>query len=267
MRTSALVWLSAAALAVGPTALPAFAQATAAQARPPWHVTLKPGAQSVVLGKRVRFTGHVRGDAAGKHVKLQEKFGPGKPWRLQRYAKVAADGTFKTFDIPTNNHPRTYRVVMPTTTRHAYGVSPVVAVTVFRWKSLTSFVPVNPTGIRAVSAVNMNAVSYPTSLSSSPFYDAPVPFTESVEYNLDHKCTSLRTTYGMSDASAATSQVQLVVTADGGQIYDHTFGVGQTDSQTTVLATPLKLHIDATSLVPGAHGYGVLGTPQVLCTR
>lgn len=224
----------------------------------------------MVLGKRVRFTGHVRGLAAGQHVKLQEKFGPGKPWDLQRYAKVAADGTFKTFDIPTNGKSRSYRVIMPSTRTHTYGVSPVVEVTVLKWRSLTSLVPVNSTGLGAVSSVTMNAIAYPASLAAAEFYDSyptPVPVKESVEYNLDHLCTVLRTTFGMSDVSTAGSQSEVVVSADGGVVYDHTFGVGQTDAQQITLAQPLKLHLDATSLVAGVHGLGALGSPEVLCSR
>jgi len=110
LRTAVRAVAAVTALGAGLPVVPAHAS----PGRAPWHVSIKADATGTV-GKKVHLTGKVAASAAGRLVTLQEKAGAGKPWRNQRNALVHADGTYRTYDVPTVNQPRRYRVVMPAT--------------------------------------------------------------------------------------------------------------------------------------------------------
>ena len=238
-----------------------------AATRPAWRVTLDATSTSVTLGHKVRMEGHVSKAAAGLLVALQERGAPGRPWRDQRQARVRADGTYTTYDVPTTNVRRSYRVVMPGTARRARGVSPVLAVAVYQWTQLTSLPAVNESFLGPVSSVSMDGTVYPASLEASTFHPNG-PTSQSVEFNLDHLCTRFRGTFGLSDASQATSQASVTATADGTPWFSQTFAVGGSATSALTFATPpLKVSLESESLVAGQDGLGAVGTPEVLCTR
>jgi hypothetical protein len=234
-----------------------------AHAGVPWLVTVKADATQVTLGRTVSFSGKVTpvGGAAGLKVVLQEKAGPGKPWRTQRTAKVGAAGRYHLSDKPTVNTVRQYRVVMPATPAHVRGVSPAVRVKVYGWSKLSDHAPVNENGLNFQSSVNLDGVAYPNSIRA--FWADPT----SVEFNVDHLCVALKGTFGIDDDSETGAQATVSAFADGTQVYTHTFAVGEKAVQRIALDSPLKLKLSALSMVPDVHGFGAVGTPQILCTR
>jgi hypothetical protein len=259
------------ALAVG-TALAGASVAVSGPAqaanRPPWHVTIKASATDVTLGKRVVFTGHVSKSAAGELVILQERPNADAKWKNQRNALVHRDGHYKTYDKPTVNKRRLYQVVMPGAKHHKSGVSKTLVVDVFKWTSLTTLPAVNVVDFDPETSVSMNGVGYPSSLEAHVYHYTGAPTAQSVEYNLGHKCTEFRGTFGLSDDSVTGSQATVTASADGTPWFNHTYALGESDpNQFTFGTPPLKIRFGSVSSGGGLDGLGAVGTPEVLCEQ
>ena len=249
-----------AVLTVGLATLPV----TAAQAGSTWLVGIKAGDTTAVAGHRVVFTGKVHPTAAasGLQVVLQEQAKPGKPWVTQRKAKVSPAGAYRVTDTPTISFLHSYRVIMPASGTHTRGVSPTVKVRVYAWDHLTDHASVNNRYMN-IGEVNVNGTAYADSVW------ARYAEQTSVEYNLNHQCVKLRSTFGVSDASSTGGQAEVDVQSDGAPVYTNTFDLGETETRTVALDKPLKIRLAAqnTATAPDAYGYGAFADPQVLCTH
>jgi hypothetical protein len=259
MRT----FVIAGAIALGLASLPL----TAADAGSTWIVSVKASTDQVVAGKKVVLTGHVRpgSAAAGAKVTLQERFKPGVPWKKREQATISGRGTYRLVTRPTHAFTHAYRVVMPATKHYAKGISPTLKVKVFAWTNLDTQDSVNGNGLD-FGSVNIDGTTYPSSLTEEPW----AAETSSIEFNVDHLCVKLRSTFGLSDDSTTGGQGEVSVQSDGSPLYSQTFDVGQHETQTLALApAPLKLRLEAhnTSTTTGVVGYGAFGTPQVLCSH
>lgn len=236
--------------------------------RPPWHVSITADSTEVVLGQKVVLTGKVAKSAAGKLVLLQERPNADATWKYQRNAVVHRDGHYRTYDKPTVNKPRMYRVVMPATKHHKRGVSESVIVDVYKWTSLTTLPAVNEVDFDPTASVSMNGVSYPSSLEAHVYHYSGAPTAQAVEFNLDHRCTQFRGTFGLSDDSVTGSQATVTATADGTPWFNHTYALGQSDPNAFTFGTPpLKIRFDSVSVVDGLDGLGAVGSPEVLCEQ
>lgn len=258
MRT----FIAATAVALGLASLPL----AAADAGSTWRVTLRTAADQVVAGQKVVLTGHVRpaAAAAGTRVRLQEKYKPGVPWKTrQQSAKVTQRGTYRLVVKPMTGFTHAYRVLMPASSHHKKGVSPTVKVQVFSWEPLTDQSYVNNDGM-SFGPVNINGTTFDDSVFAS--YVA----SDSVEFNVNHDCTSLRGTFGLSDRSTVGGQGEVSITGDGTPAYSKTFDVGQSEAKRLRFATaPLKLRLEthSTSTTEGVYGLGAFGSVDVLCTH
>jgi hypothetical protein len=251
----------AGAMALGLASLPL----TAADAGSTWRVSIKAGSHQVVVGKKLVLSGHVRpgGAAAGTKLVVQEKFKPGVKWKNSDTAKVSGGGAYKVAVKPTKAFTHQYRVVMPAAGNHAQGVSPTVTVTVYGWGPLTDQTYVNDEGM-SFGTVNINGKAYKDSVYSR-FADE-----NSIEFNVNHDCTQVRGTFGLSDSSTTGGQGEVSIAADGTSVYSNTFDVGQIQKKTIKLdPSPLKLRLEAhsTSTTDGIFGLGAFGSIQVLCTH
>jgi hypothetical protein len=119
------------------------------------------------------------------------------------------------------------------------------------------------------ASVSFDGVTYPSSLEAyvSPWDGAPAE--QSVEYNLDHRCTRFRGTFGLSDDSVSGSNATVTASADGAQWFSKKFEVvGATSPSTVTFATaPLKVRFTSTSGIADADGLGAVGTPEVYCEQ
>jgi hypothetical protein len=150
---------------------------------------------------------------------------------------------------------------MPGTKRHARGVSPTVKVKVYAWSHLVDMDSVNNQGM-AFGTVKMNGTAYKHSVYAAWYSN------QHIEFNVDHACTKLQATFGISDDSTTSGQAEVDVLADGNQVYSHTFDVGQHQTKTIALDKPLKLRLQSQSTSTGdAFGLGAFGTASVLCTH
>jgi hypothetical protein len=258
MRTLAI---AAAALALGTTGLAAVQGP--ATAGVPWQITVKTADTQVKLGHTFTVIGKVgpRHAAVGHKIVLQEKFKPTAPWKTQDTTRVDTRGHYTLKDKPTVNTERKYRVVMPAISGHAKGISSTLDVKVYGWTKLFSLPDVNPRQMFPTASLNLNGTSYPKSIVAN------TTGTTSIEYNVNHKCTALRGTFGVSDSSETGAQATITAESDGTQIYTNTLALGQTDFQRLALASPLKLRFTAQSMVPSVAGFGGIGTPEALCVQ
>jgi hypothetical protein len=254
-------FVAAGAMALGIATLPV----TAAHAGTTWIVGVKASATTVNVGQKITFTGTVRpkGAAAGEKVILQEKFKPGAKWKTQRTDKINSRGKYSVSDTPKANTLHSYRVVMPAAGKHTKGVSKTVKVTVYDWVDLTTLPSVNDTGM-FVGSVSINGKSYANSLSTNRQRS-----TRSIEFNLNHRCDRLRSTFGINDDSSTGGQAEVGVLSDGSSVYDKTFDLGQSEKKTVSLDSPLKIKLLSTdkNTTDGTFGYGAFGTPQAHCTQ
>ena len=250
---------AAGAMALGLALLPL----TAAHAGSNWLVGIKANQVQVVAGHKIVFRGTVRphGAAAGQKVVLQEKFKPGKPWVDQKKVTVRGDGSYRVSDTPTTNFTHAYRVVVPGTSKHAKGISPTVKVKVYKWTRLADLASVNDQGMESGN-VNINGKAYQHSVFARWSSDTHI------EYNVNHRCTKLQASFGISDDSSTGGQAEVDVLADGTPVYTHTFDVGQHQTKTIALDEPLKLRLEATSTSTGGpFGLGAFGNATALCTK
>jgi hypothetical protein len=254
-------FVAAGAIALGIAMLPV----TAAHAGSTWIVGIHASATKINVGQKVVFKGKVRpgGAAAGEKVVLQEKFKPGSPWKKSSTDKINKHGKYKLVDKPNHNTKHSYRVVMRATGKHAKGVSKTVKVTVYDWTSLATIGGVNWNGMD-VDSVDINGTTYDDSVTS--YWEGA---TASVEFNLDHKCDKLRSTFGINDNSTTNGSAEVGVLADGASVYDQSFDLGQSETRTLTLDRPLKLKLLATdtSTAPDTFGLGAFGSPVAHCTQ
>jgi hypothetical protein len=254
--------VAAGAMALGIATLPL----TAAHAGGNWIVGIHASATTIDVGQKIVFTGQVRpgSAAAGKKVVLQEKFEPGADWKKAGADEISKHGKYEISDKTHFNTTHAYRVVMPANGKHAKGISKTVKVTVYDWTNLTGHRNVNDTGMR-FQDVSINGTSYESSVVS--FVQRG---TGSIEFNLDHQCDALRGTFGISDDSTIGGQAEVGILADGTSVYDESFDLGESQTQTIALdTTPLKVKLLATNLSTddGVFGLGAFGLPQVHCTQ
>jgi NPCBM/NEW2 domain len=259
MRT----FVATSAIALGLATLPV----TAAHAGTTWIVGIHASATTINVGQKVVFTGRVRPAhaAAGKKVILQERFEPGAPWRDSAKDKLNRRGKYHLSDEPHHNTTHSYRVVMPANSKHARGVSKTVKVTVYDWTPLTQLDWVNDDSMQ-FGPVDINGTTYDHSVYAPSWATRQ---TSSIEFNLDHQCNKLRSTFGINDDSSTGGQAEVGVLADGTSVYDHTFDLGQSENKTVALATPLKIKLLATdtSTAPGTFGLGAFGNAEAHCTQ
>ena len=250
--------VAASVVSLGLVSLPSAAHASST-----WLVSIKSASTQVVAGHKVVFTGtvHPKAAAAGEKVVLQEKSNPSKPWVNQTRATIGHDGSYRISDRPTTNFVHSYRVVMPASAKHDKGTSPTLKVKVYGWSNLADHQYVNP-NYMWYGPVDINGVEYKHSISAD-MADA------SIEYNLDHQCIAFRATFGIDDNSTTGGQAEDDLISDGTNVYTHTFDLGQSETKTVTLDSPLKLKLAAhsTSTGDGEQGLGAFGTAQVLCIR
>ena len=154
-----------------------------------------------------------------------------------------------------------YRVVKPRSKGINRGVSKKLSVQVYRWEPLV-FRTTGPLENIDATSVQIGAKYYSRSLASRTA-GAPA----SVEYTLGRKCTTMRSTYALTDASATGSSGAVTVLADGEVLASHSLAIGTIVADEELDLTGvfrIKLVLD-TSAEPAAQA--ALASPEVLCTR
>ena len=94
------------------------------------------------------------------------------------------------------------------------------------------------------------------------------PATQSVEFNVNHKCLRFRGRFGLSDNSETGAQAEVQASADGAPWFDQSFALGEsTPNRFTFETPPLKLRFQTQSTIDGVVGLGGVATPEVYCEQ
>lgn len=251
---------AAAALTAGSFALATPATAAPAKAKT-YQVTAKANIETAVAKEdTVKVKGRVTPKAAGEKVVLQQRVGNKKKWTATGTAKIRKNGTYKLTDKPSTSGPREYRVLKPGSKGIKKGYSKSLAVEVYRWEKLAYLTPVStnfsPAGITI--GTEYFGASLQTSTAGTP---------ASIEYTLGRKCTAMRATFALTDASASGSSGAVSVSADGATLASHSLSIGTIVADEVLnLNNAFRIKIDASTSATPAGTVGV-GTPEVLCTR
>lgn len=249
-----------AALAAGSLALATPATAAPAKAKT-YTVTAKANIEVAVAKEdTVKVRGRVTPKAAGQKVVLQQRVGNKKKWTSTGNAKVKKNGTYVLKDKPSTPGSREYRVLKPGSKGIKKGFSKSLAVEVYRWENLAYRTPVatnfSPAGITI--GTEYFGASLQTATAGTP---------STIEYTLGRKCTSMRATFALTDASASGSSGAVTVSADGNTLASHALSIGTIVADEVLdITDAFRIKIDASTSATPAATVGV-GTPEVLCTR
>lgn len=239
---------------------------TVERALSPFEVTLKASTAELVLGERVTLKGKVLPKAPGKKVILEKRL-EGRKWVKERTTELTKRSRFTFKDKPTTVGMREYRVVKPASAKHAKGVSPAVAVTLYRWHNLTALAPREVMYVGVDTAL-IDTVEYPKSLVAQWYYpDSYDPATSEWfrDYNLQRDCSTLVATYGMDDRADVGSSIQVEVRNDGVSAYTATFGFLESEKKKIDLHGVFRLGFHFSSTFEGGSPAGVVGSPRILC--
>lgn len=252
---------TAAALVVSGLALVAPAQAAPAERRAgAFEVTLAASTNELVLGERITLKGKVTPRSAGQKVVLQKKL-EGRKWVVERKTKLNKRSRYTFKDQPSTTGARKYRVVKPATKKHAKGVSPLVAVTTYRWRDLATLQPRDYSNVYTGTAT-IDTVEYPDSLLG--WYD-PAVEEWFRDYNLERDCTTLDATYGMDDSADVDSTVQIDVQNDGVGVYSKSFSLLESDHERIDIRGVFRLGFHFSTTGEGGSPRPTVGSPRVLC--
>lgn len=250
-----------ATIAISSLALATPTHAATAQARAYSVSATVSTAVAVAKEDTVKVRGRVSPKAAGEKVTLQQRVGNKKRWVVTGTAKIKANGTYKLTDKPSTPGSREYRVLKAASNGFAKGISKSVEVEVYRWEKLAYRVAGPNTNI-ANNGTTIGTDYYTASINTS-VAGAPA----SIEYTLGRKCTSMRASFALNDASASGATGAVTVSADGNVLATHSLSVGSIVADEVLdISDAFRLKLDlASSATPVA--YTSVATPEVLCTR
>jgi hypothetical protein len=215
-----------------------------------------------VQGSKVKIKGTVKPSAPGAKVTLQLRYADQKTWKNVATATLTGRSKFKFKDKVSSVRTRKYRVVKPAGPNRAAGHSAALKVTVFGWRDLTSLNPAARNGFgEYLNGVRMNGVAYPNSLRSYAPYPPGSP--NSIDYNLDRGCKTLKGVVGLDDTSQASGTSQVSLSTDGHVRWTHAFALTQATPITLDVTKAFRLTVGAT---PASGGVAAVGSPQVLCS-
>lgn len=269
MRTSTVLLAAATTVALTATALTTAGAAdaqrtTAHRAGKAYAVTAKASTDELVLGKKVTIKGKVSPAAPGQKVLLQKKVGS-KPWHDEAQTKLNGHSKYTFSDRPSTANRRIYRVVIAAHGKHARGISPKRAVTVYAWHDLHSLAIRASDRIYKSNHVSIDTVDFPRSLLGYSNVDSDIQ-AGFVDFNLTRQCIELKSTFGMDDSADTDSSVQLDVVADGATIYSRSFALLESEAKTLSIRNVFRLAFQFTNLNTAVDSRPAVASPRVLCS-
>lgn len=208
----------------------------------------------------IKVKGRVKPKAAGEKIVLQQRMDGKKRWKKSGTAKIRKNGTYVLKDDPSAAGTRFYRVVKPAADGMKKGISKELELVVYAWEALAWRAP-GPMKNMVFGHVLIGTDSFGSSISS-----ATAGEPSSVEYTLGGKCTSLRSTYALTDASATGATGTLTLTVDGSVKVNEALTIGPGKEVTTDVTDAFRIRYDfAGTATPAA--YPTAADAEVLCTR
>ncbi|KRF36676.1 hypothetical protein [Nocardioides sp. Soil805] len=242
------------------------AEAGAADRARDYTVSARLNKSVVTVGEDVvKVRGKVKPRAAGQKVELQQRLDGARRWRPSGSAKIKKSGEYLLQDKPSVSGTREYRVVKPAADGIGKGMSKTLEVTVYAWERLAARTPGVYDNVGLNTDVAIGARSYPYSITiGMPSAKGGSGY---VEYTLGRLCTSLRTTYALSDYSFSGSSGSVTLVLDNVPTVHVPLVVGQVVESTTSLEGVFRLRYDLAAPGFPVAAYPTVGTPEIRCTK
>lgn len=215
-------------------------------------VQAAPSVTSVEMGQRVSVTGKIAPGKAGVTVVAEVKTGNG--WRAVKSGKTGAGGAFTLNVLPTDPGAFEYRVAAKNRNRTTGASAPFTVVSLM-WHYLADMRSVN--GPAFNDSVRMNGATFAKSVTTYLYREPP-------EYDLRRACTRMVATAGIKDDAPSDSVRQLKVLADGAELFNGTFVLGQSAPIDVDLSDHLRLRLEIV-VVKNSVDAGRFGDPRILC--
>ena len=264
MRSTRLA-VSIAGLAVAGAGL-AVPMADAAPAPAPtahYNVTLQASTKVAVARQdKVVLSGTVTPKPPeGSTVVVQAKYDNGTVWRKVGIAVVKANGKYRFVDKPNTHFDRAYRVVEEGRRRSRWPTRAAsVRCKVFAWNWLNQMETSAGEGMGTAARLPINGDTYDHVLYSPASIDKAF-----AEYTLGRNCTSLETTFGLSDRTETGGQATISLTDDGVVKYARTFNLGESDEQTIDVTNVYRMRLDFAQVTTTPDTEPAAGAARVLC--
>jgi len=253
------------ALTAGLTAPAAVAASSSERRAPAYKASLAVSSPKVLSGDRIVLAGKVSPALRGGTVILQKRVAGASKWATEARLKTTKRSTFRYADKPTRAGVRQYRVVVPKSRKARVGVSKAVTVTVYQWRPLTSM---------SYRKADSTQIGYAT-INARPYRDSYIPTYQtshgSIDWNINPACVRLRAHVGNGDESDQGATANVVLSADGAQLYAGSFGLTQSDYVSFSTRGVFRLAYSWTSTLPGSSvsqlgAQPVFADPQLLCS-
>jgi hypothetical protein len=239
----------------------ATAGTRAGERRAAYVPTLAAPSAPVVALRWFVLKGTVAPASKGTTVVLQKKV-RNKRWVDEARLKTAPNGTFRYRDKPHVPGVRTYRVVVPAAAGVARGVSAPVAITVYKWQSLTKIQPRRSLNTWQETEGSINGELYGPVIQGNS--TNPAVTDGYMDWNLGRKCLSLRTTVGNGDDAETASLATVTLSGDASTLYTRSFGLTESEVRTVDLTDVFRLAFSWTASSGPAQA--MLAEPEVLCS-
>ena len=219
-------------------------------------VTATLAASSVEVGEKIEVTATLASGKSGQAMLLQRKTKKG--WTKVVKGK-SVDGVAEFAVTATKAGKARYRVLVPATKKTGKAVSDRLLVEIYRWRYLADM-EWQEEGDWKTGVVTLAGKRYPESVFATN------DFWGDMEVNLAGKCTTLRGTAGLSDASKTGSVGGLTVYRDGAEAYYSEVTLAEAKDVSLPIDGTLRIGLRATK-VDGPSGFPnvALGNAAVYC--
>lgn len=183
------------------SALSPLSLSTAAHAATDYRVTLASVTKNATVGTTFVVTGNVFPVAAGLSVRVQSRKPGTTTWTTVKTAKLTTQSKFKITVKQAYAGTTGYRVVKPAGNGHGQGISPVLKVTGWRWKSFST-IPVVGAGTGTMTyhkTATIKGKKFPSTLTQAPNDE----LLAHQEYSLNGRCAKVDTWVGGDSTSAS----------------------------------------------------------------
>jgi hypothetical protein len=252
-------------LALAPAGVVGIAQqagAASAQRADSYHVSLKISAKEATARQdTVKLTGTVTPTPAkGSKVLIQVKYENRNNWAKLGKATVDSHGKYKFVEKPKSHLDRVYRVVKATDDKADKGTSRERALHVLIWSWLTGWAPSATANVLAAYSMPINGDDYVQTL-----YVDRTQATGFTEFTLGRDCTTMESTFGLSDRTETGGKASIHVTRDGVAAYDRTFDLGQSELVSMDVSDVYRIRFDFAQIANTPVTEPSAGSARVLC--
>jgi len=173
-----------------------------AEAATDYRVAIASVTKNATVGTTFVLTGNVFPIAAGSKVRVQSRAPGTTTWSTVKTATLTTQSKYKVTVKQAFAGTTGYRVVKPAASGHGQGISPVLKVTGWRWKSFST-IPLKPETTFGTMTYHKTAtvkgVSFASTLTQAPNDE----LLAHAEYALNGRCAKVDTWVGGASNSAS----------------------------------------------------------------